>query len=198
MMMLDSLERRRLMKPAQRSPSFVSRTIVVAIFVVLSAGTAIAQTADPLPSWKPGAARQSIVDFVRATTDPASPQFVPVEERIATFDQDGTLWAEQPLPTQGIYCLDRVAAVVAAKPELKDVEPFKTVLSGDHVAIAKLSNADLEKIAIATITGMPTQKFQSEVQDWLATARHPRWKRKYTELTYQPMQELMKYLRANG
>src|SRR5258708_18208897 len=105
MMMLGSVERRGLMKPAHGSPSFVSRTIVVAIFLALSAGTAIAQTADPLPSWKPGAARQSIVDFVRATTDPASPQFVPVEERTATFHQYGTLWAQQPFPTQGIYCL---------------------------------------------------------------------------------------------
>jgi len=198
MMMLDSLERRRLMKPAQRSPSFVSRTIFVAIFLALSAGTAIAQTADPLPSWKPGAARQSIVDFVRATTDPASPQFVPVEERIATFDQDGTLWAEQPLPTQGIYCLDRVPALVAAKPELKDVEPFKTVLSGDRAAIAKLPMKDLETLLMATLTGMTADQFQVEVKNWLATAKDARWKRPYTELTYQPMQELLKYLRDKG
>src|SRR5260370_21909694 len=154
MMMLDSLERRRLMKPAQRSPSFVSRTIVVAIFLALSAGTAIAQTTDPLPSWKASAARQSILDFVHATTDPASPQFVPVEERIATFDQDGTLWAEQPLPTQAIYCLDRVPTLVAAKPELKDVEPFNTVLSGDRPAGAKLPMKNLQTIIMATITGM--------------------------------------------
>ena len=142
------------MKRAQRRPSFIIRAIVVGIFVVLSAGLSTAQTSDPLPSWKSGVARQSIVDFVRATTDPASPQFVPVEERIATFDQDGTLWVEQPLPTQGIYCIDRVPALVAAKPELKDVEPFKTVLSGDYAAIAKLPMKDLETLLMATLTGM--------------------------------------------
>lgn len=186
------------MKPAQRGPGFISRAIVVAIFVVLSAGLSTAQTSDPLPSWNSGAARQSILDFVRATTDPTSPQFVPVEERIATFDQDGTLWVEQPFPTQGIYCLDRVPALVAAKPELKDVEPFKTVLSGDRAAIAKLPMKDLETLLMATLTGMTADQFQVDVKNWLATAKDSRWKRPYTELTYQPMQELLQYLRDKG
>src|SRR6202000_2796994 len=97
-----------------------------------------------------------------------------------------------------IYCLDRVPAVVAAKPELKDVEPFKTVLSGDREAIAKLTLPDFEKIGAATLTGMTTEQFQAEVKQWLATAKNPRWKRPYTELTYQPMQEVLHYLRANG
>ena len=107
---------------------------------------------------------------------------MPPEERIATFDQDGTLWVEHPMYTQVMYCLDRVPAVVKAKPELKNVEPFKTVLSGDRAAIAKLSMQDLEKILAATLTGMTVEEFKAEVKKWLATARHPRWKRPYTEL----------------
>lgn len=153
---------------------------------------------DPLPSWNEGAAKQAIVDFVKATTETGSAKFVPPEERLATFDQDGTLWVEKPMYTQVMYCLDRVPAVVAAKPELKNVEPFKAVMSGDPEAIAKLSMKDLEKILIATLTGMSTEQFQSEVKKWLAQAKDPRWRRPYTELTYQPMQEVLKYLRANG
>jgi phosphoglycolate phosphatase-like HAD superfamily hydrolase len=156
-----------------------------------------AQT-DPLPSWNDGAAKQRIVDFVRATTDKASPHFVPPDARIATFDQDGTLWVEHPIYTQVAYCLDRVPAVVAKKPELKNVEPFKTVLSGDHAAIAKLSMPDLEKILAATLTGMSVEEFTAEAKRWMATAKHPRWNRPYTELVYQPMLEVLQYLRANG
>jgi phosphoglycolate phosphatase-like HAD superfamily hydrolase len=125
-------------------------------------------------------------------------KFVPLEERIATFDQDGTLWVEHPMYTQVAYCLDRVPAVVKEKPELAEVEPFKTVLSGNREAIAKLAKAQLEKILAATLTGMSTEQFTSEVKAWLATAKDARWKRPYTELTYLPMQEVMKYLRANG
>ena len=135
---------------------------------------------------------------MQATTDKASPNFVPPEERIATFDQDGTLWVEHPMYTQVVYCLERVPAVVKAKPELAKVEPFKTVLSGDREAMAKLSMKDLEKILAATLTGMTVEEFKAEVKKWLATAKDPRWKRPYTELTYQPMQEVLKYLRANG
>ena len=127
-----------------------------------------------------------------------SPKFVPPEERIATFDQDGTLWVEHPMYSQVIYCLERVPAVVKAKPELKNVEPFKTVLSGNREAIAKLSMQDLEKILAATLTGMSVDEFNAEVKKWIATAKDPRWKRPYTELTYQPMQEVLQYLRANG
>ena len=153
---------------------------------------------DPLPSWNEGPAKQAIVEFVRATTDKASPKFVPPEERIATFDQDGTLWVEHPMYTQVMFCLDRVPAVVKAKPELAKVEPFKTVLSGNREAMAKLSMQDLEKILTATLTGMSVDEFQAEAKKWIETARDPRWKRPYTELTYQPMLEVLKYLRANG
>jgi phosphoglycolate phosphatase-like HAD superfamily hydrolase len=159
-----------------------------------------AQTAQDalLASWNEGAAKQAILDFVRATTDQASPKFVPPEQRIATFDQDGTLWVEHPIYTQVIYCLDRVPAVVAEKPELKDREPFKTVLSGDREAIAKLSLPELEDILVATLTGMSVDDFETEVRKWVDSARHPRWKRLYTELTYRPMLEVLQYLRSNG
>ena len=153
---------------------------------------------DPLPSWNDGPAKKAIVEFVRVTTDKASPKYVPSEQRIATFDQDGTLWVEQPMYTQVIFCLERVPEVVKQKPELKDKEPFKTVLSGDREAIAKLSMKDLEAILAATLTGMTVEEFSAEVKKWLGTAKHPRWKRPYTELTYQPMLEVLKYFRANG
>jgi phosphoglycolate phosphatase-like HAD superfamily hydrolase len=158
-------------------------------------------TVDALPSWNDGAAKLAIIDFVKATTDKSSPDFVPPEERIATFDQDGTLWVEHPMYSQVVYCLERVPALVKAKPELANVEPFKTVmafLSGDRGAIEKLSLPDLEKIAAATLTGMTVEDFVAEVEKWIATAKDARWKRPYTDLTYQPMQEVLSYLRANG
>jgi phosphoglycolate phosphatase-like HAD superfamily hydrolase len=158
----------------------------------------VAQQADPLPSWNDGAAKKAILEFVQVTTDKASPKFVPPKQRIATFDQDGTLWVEQPMYTQVIYCLERVPAVVKEKPELKDKEPFKTVLSGDREAISKLSLKELEEILGATLSGMSVDEFQAEVKKWLATAKHPRYQRPYTELTYQPMLEVLKFFRANG
>ncbi len=168
--------------------------------LVASAGTATRVEAelDPLASWNDGPAKRAIVEFVRAATDESSPSFVPPAERIASFDQDGTLWVEHPIYSQLVYCLDRVPAVVKAKPELAKVEPFKTVLSGNREAIAKLGMPDLEKILAATLTGMSVDDFQAQVEAWLASARDPRWKRPYTELTYQPMQELIEYLRAHG
>jgi phosphoglycolate phosphatase-like HAD superfamily hydrolase len=157
-----------------------------------------ANTDDPLPSWNAGPAKQAIVTFVQATTTQGSAQFVPPEERIATFDQDGTLWVEQPMYTQVMYCLDRVGVLAEEKPELKDIEPFKTVLSGDREAIAKLPMNDLMRILIATLTGMTTDQFQAQVNKWLAEAKNHHWDRPYTDMTYQPMQEVMQYLRANG
>jgi len=165
--------------------------------LLLLAAPAGAQT-DPLPSWNDGPTKKAIVEFVQSTTDKASPKFVPPEARIATFDQDGTLWVEQPMYTQVLYCLDQVPAVVAKKPELKNVEPFKTVLSGNREAIAKLPTKDLEVILMATLSGMSVEEFKVEAEKWLAAAKHRRWDRPYTELTYQPMQEVLQYLRANG
>ena len=153
---------------------------------------------DALPSWNDGPAKQAIVEFVQKTTDKSSSTFVPQEERIATFDQDGTLWVEHPIYTQVLYCLARVPEVVKEKPELAKVEPFKTVLSGDREAIAKLTMDDLLKIVAATITGMSVEDYTTEIKKWLGTAKDSRWKRPYTELTYLPMIELLKYLRANG
>ncbi len=167
---------------------------VALVFVCVHAQ---AQT-DPLPSWNDGPAKRAIVELVKTTTDKASPEFVPPEARIATFDQDGTTWVEHPMYTQVVYCLDRVPAVVKAKPELKNVEPFKTVLSGDRAAMARFSMKDLEKIAAVTLTGITVDEFKAEAITWITTAKHPRWDRLYTELTYQPMLEAIRYLRANG
>jgi phosphoglycolate phosphatase-like HAD superfamily hydrolase len=163
----------------------------------LALSSAVAQS-DPLPSWNDGAAKQAIIAFVKTTTTQGSPTFVPPAERFATFDQDGTLWVEHPIYSQVMYCLDRVPALVKAKPELAGVEPFKTVMSGDRAAIGRLTTNDLYKILGATLTGMTTDEFSAEVKQWLATAKDPRWKRPYTDLTYLPMQEVLKYLRANG
>ena len=176
----------------------IGRRIVLALGALgLLTIAARAQT-DPLPSWNDGAAKLAILAFVKETTTPGSPAFVPEPERIATFDQDGTLWVEKPMYSQVIYCLDRVPAVVREKPELANVEPFKTVLSGDREAMARLSMDDLEKILAATLTGMTVEEFRVEAAKWRDSARDPRWNRPYTELTYQPMQEVLRYFRANG
>jgi len=170
----------------------------IALLAITLAGFTNTQAQDPLPLWNDGAAKQAIVDFVKATTETGGANFVAPEERIATFDQDGTLWVEHPMYSQVMYCLHRVGALVKEKPELKDVEPFKTVISGDREAIGKLTMPDLEKILMATLTGMSTEQFQAEVKQWFAEAKDPRWHKPYNELTYQPMQEVLKYLRANG
>jgi phosphoglycolate phosphatase-like HAD superfamily hydrolase len=151
-----------------------------------------------LTSWNDGPAKQAIIDFVRTTTDSSSPKFVPPEERIATFDQDGTLWVEHPMYTFMTYCFERVPTLVKDKPGLKDLEPFKTVLSGNREEMAKLTTPDLEKILDATLTGMTVEEFKAEVTKWLETARHPKWNRLYTELSYQPMLEVLRLLRGNG
>ena len=163
-----------------------------------TAGAAQAQAAAPLASWNDGPAKQAILDFIRATTDPSSKNFVPPDERIATFDQDGTLWVEHPIYTQVVYCLDRVPVVVKEKPELANVEPFKTVLSGDLEKIAKLSMRDLEAIAVADAHRNGRGRVLGRSEGWIDAARHPRWKRLYTELTYQPMMEVLNFFRANG
>src|SRR5262245_28239752 len=183
----------------------VSRRLVFAALLALSTLTALpnppalkAQGADPLPSWNDGPTKQAILDFVKETTDKAGSRFVPPEERIATFDQDGTLWVEHPIYSQVIYCLDRVPDLVKKKPELRKVEPFKTVLTGNKEAIARLPMKDLEKLLVATLTGMSVDDFQDQVKQWLDKARDPRWKRPYTELAYQPMLELLRFLRERG
>jgi phosphoglycolate phosphatase-like HAD superfamily hydrolase len=180
--------------PSQRMRFAITALAISCLIRIAS----VAHAQDPLPSWNEGSAKQAILQFVRDTTTESSPKFVPADDRIATFDQDGTLWVEHPMYSQVIYCLERVPAVVAARPELKNVEPFKTVLSGDHQAIAKLSMKDLETILAATLSGMSVDDFSAEAKKWIAAAKDPRWKRPYAELTYQPMQEVLQHLRASG
>lgn len=186
------------MKPMIFFPNLV-RTLLLSTLLALGAH-AQAQN-DPLPSWNDGAAKKAIVEFVGVTTTQGSPKFVPAAERIATFDQDGTLWVEHPMYAQAMYILERVPALVKARPELAKVAPFSTVLQvlhGDHAAMAKLTLPDIEKVAVATMTGMSVEAFKVEVAKWLAEAKDMRWKKPYTDLTYLPMQEVLKYLRANG
>jgi phosphoserine phosphatase len=191
----------------RHTPAFAAlrrgrQNLLAAALVGVVAFTAtIAYAADPLASWNDGPTKQAITEFVKATTTQGSPQFVPPEERIATFDQDGTLWVEHPMYTQVMYCLEQVPALVKAKPELAKVAPFSTVLEvlhGDRAAMEKLTMDDLMKILAATSTGMSVEEFSAEVKKWLGEAKDSRWKKPYTELTYQPMQEVLKYLRANG
>ena len=171
------------------------------IFTVLVApltSQTLVHAQDPLPSWNDGTAKQAILAFVKEVTEKSSPKYVAPEDRIATFDQDGTTWVEHPMYTWVMYYLERVPVLTKGNPELKNVEPFKTVLSGNREAMAKLSLKDVEKILVATLTGMSVDEFSSEVSKWLASAKHPRWDRLYTALVYQPMLEVMQYLRDNG
>ncbi len=162
-----------------------------------SGAVAVAQAADPLPSWNDGGAGKAITDFVTRVTTPGK-DFVPEPERIAVFDNDGTLWAEQPMYFQLAFAIDRVKALAPQHPEWKDKEPFKSILAGDpKAALAGGEKAAMELLA-ATHTGMTTDEFEKIVKDWTSTAQHPRFKRPYTECIYQPMVEVLEYLRANG
>ena len=177
-----------------RRQNFV--TIALACMVVLI--TPNAQAADPLPSWNEGATKRSIVEFVAEVTKEGSPDFVPPEQRIATFDNDGTLWCEQPMYFQLFFALDRVKALAPQHPEWKTKEPFASLLKGDvKGALAGGEHAILE-IIVATHAGVTTAEFEKIVADWIATAKHPKFERPYTECVYQPMVELLAYLRANG
>ncbi len=158
----------------------------------------IAASGDPLPSWNEGRVKASIIDFVRLTTDTASPDHVRPEDRIATFDNDGTLWAEQPYYFQFAFALDRIRAIAPQHPEWQDKEPFKSALSGDPKGILTGDVHALLEIVAATHFGMTTDEFEAEVHKWLASARHPQTGRPYTDMVFQPMLELLEYLRANG
>jgi phosphoglycolate phosphatase-like HAD superfamily hydrolase len=153
---------------------------------------------DPLPSWNDGPSKAAVLAFVKDTTDKSSPKFVEPADRIATFDQDGTLWTEHPIYAQGAFALARVGEMAPQHPEWKQKEPFKSVLARDNAAMAKFSEADWMQILAVTHAGMSTEAFQTIVKDWLATAKAPRFDRPYTDLIYQPMLEVMQYLRANG
>jgi len=171
---------------------------VLALAVGLAFVTRALAETDPLPSWNDGAARQTIVDFVHKTTDKASPDFVPPADRIVTFDNDGTLWPSHPMYTQLAFALDRIKALAPQHPEWKTQQPFKAVLDNDLGALAATGEKWLIELVMASHAGMSTAEFEAIVKEWFATARHPRFKRRYTELAYQPMVELLEYLRANG
>ncbi|WP_291441553.1 HAD family hydrolase [Desulfovibrio sp.] len=163
----------------------------------LTATTVYAQT-DPLPSWNDGPAKSAILEFVARTTTAGSPDFVPVEERIAAFDQDGTLWVEQPAYAEFQFIFDRIPALVKAHPELAKQPVFSAILSKDAAKIGALSQRSLIEAAVLALSGMTPETLSKEVNDWLKTARHPRWNRPYIDMTYLPMQEVLKLLRANG
>jgi len=173
----------------------------VAVPLLLSVACTVAPSAppeDPLPSWNEGPTRSAILSFVEEVTDPGRIGYVPPEERIATFDNDGTLWAEQPAYFQLAFALDRVRALAPEHPEWKDQQPFKGVLEGDMDAVLAGGEKGILELVMATHSGMTTAEFEAIVKEWIGSAVHPRFGRPYTELAYQPMLELLTYLRANG
>jgi hypothetical protein len=182
--------------------SFVRRARGLATllcFGLLAPAMAPAQTRhDHLSSWNDGPARKAIVEFVRTTTDKASPDYVPPAERIATFDNDGTLWSEQPMYVQALFALDRVKALAPQHPQWQTQEPFASVLKGDLKGALAGGDKALLEIVMATHAGMTTDEFQQIVKDWIATATNPVTKRPVLEMVYQPMVELLAYLRAHG
>ncbi|MBA5776015.1 haloacid dehalogenase-like hydrolase [Stappia sp. F7233] len=171
---------------------------IVAAFSLLAAAVPLAAQTDPLPSWNDGATKQAIVDFVTAVTTEGRPDYVAPADRIATFDQDGTTWVSHPLYGQALFALDRVTAMAPDHPEWKDTEPFKSVLSGDRIAMAKFTEKDWMEIIATTHAGMSTADFEAIVADWLPKSENPVLKRPVTDLVYQPMIEVMEYLRDNG
>src|SRR4029079_4854052 len=178
---------------------FDFRAAASVVFAFALATTALAQPAsDPLPSWNDGATKKSITDFVARATTQGGADFVPPAERIATFDNDGTLWAEQPVYFQVAFAFDRVKVLAPQHPEWKTQQPFKALLDKDMKAFAAAGEKAVLQVIAATHTGMTVEEFHKLVLDWTATARHPRFNRPYTELVYQPMLELLAYLRANG
>jgi phosphoglycolate phosphatase-like HAD superfamily hydrolase len=181
-----------------RSHLRIFLTSLLALAAGLALGARVLAAGDPLPSWKGGAAKQAIVAFVKETTDPSSPKFVQPAKRIATFDNDGTLWPSHPMYTQLAFAMDRIKALAPRHPEWKDKQPFKAVLDNDLEAVAASGEKGLLGLIMASHAGMSTADFEKIVTDWLEKAKHPRFKRPYTDLAYQPMLELLEYLRANG
>jgi phosphoglycolate phosphatase-like HAD superfamily hydrolase len=171
--------------------------LLLAVGIAFPVTGVVAQT-DPLPSWNDGPVKHSIMDFVTGVTREGSPDFVAVPERIAVFDNDGTLWTEQPFYFQFAFAVDRIKAMAPQHPEWKTRQPFKALLEGDKQALAAAGKDGLIEILTETHTGMTVEDFTKTVLEWTKTARHPRFNRPYTELVYQPMLELLAYLRANG
>ncbi|GGI52837.1 haloacid dehalogenase [Oxalicibacterium solurbis] len=183
------------------SPKYLSRSLFIhtlLLFAALCSLNAQAQTRDPLPSWNDNHARARIIAFVDAVTEQGGKDYVPPAERIAVFDNDGTLWSEQPIYFQAQFIIDRVKALAPRHPEWKTTQPFKGILEGDMKSVVASGEKGLLELVMATHSGSTTDEFRQIVLDWLATARHPKYKRPYNELIYQPMLELLAYLRANG
>jgi phosphoserine phosphatase len=170
------------------------------LILLLSGNVPVTHAGDSgaLPSWNNGGARQSVVDFVTRVTDESGPDFVPPQERVAVFDNDGTLWSERPVYFQLLFAIDRVLELAPGHPEWKSKQPFQAVLENDMQALAESGEHGLLELVMASHTGMTTTEFETIVNDWIATARHPRFDRPYTDLVFQPMIELLAYLRANG
>ena len=174
------------------------RLVALALGIALGiGGQAMAQTS-ALPSWNDGAAKDSIIDFVARVTKQGGPDYVAPAERIATFDNDGTLWAEQPIYVQLAFALDRLKALAPLHPEWEEKQPFKAALEGDLKSVFTGGEHALLELVMASHAGMTTEEFKNTVQDWIATAKHPTTGRHYTEMVYQPMLELLAYLQANG
>jgi phosphoglycolate phosphatase-like HAD superfamily hydrolase len=182
---------------APRDLQAAVRGVAVLLTVALTPAVALAQS-DPLPSWNDTAPKAAIVEFVEKVSKKDSADFVPEPERIAVFDNDGTLWVEHPMYVQLAFALDRVKAEAPNHPEWATTQPFQAVLEGDMKTLAAAGEKGLVELVMATHAGMTTEQFQTIVADWIATARDPRFKKPYTELVYQPMLELLAYLRANG
>jgi hypothetical protein len=181
-----------------RDPTRAGRRALPTLALGLLAVPMLSARADPLPSWNDGPARGAIVAFVERVTKQGGPEFVPPAERIAVFDNDGTLWSEQPMYVQLAFALDRVKALAPQHPEWKEQEPFASVLRGDLASFAATGEHGLIELVMATHAGNTTDEFARIVEDWLASARHPTLGRPYTECVYQPMLELLAYLRSNG
>ena len=180
------------------------RTFLAVIVLALVAATAIGvapdwqKTFDPLPSWNEGTAKHEIINFVNRAVAEGRPDYIPPEKRIATFDNDGTLWVEQPVYPEGVFIFDRIKALAPQHPEWADTEPYKSAIAGDIEGVAKQGDAAFLTLAIAVGSGMTDAEYEQAAIQWIETARHPRFDRLYTELAYQPMLELLSYLRDNG
>ncbi len=172
------------------------KSAIVLSALLLAGASAYAR--DPLPSWNEGPAKKAILSFVKETTEKSSPKYVAPKDRVATFDQDGTLWTEHPLYAQAMFALERLGKMAPKHPEWKEKEPFKSVLTGDREAMGKFTESDWLEIVAVTHAGMTTEEFQGLVKEWITTAKAPRFNRLYTDLVYQPMLEVMTYLRENG
>jgi hypothetical protein len=176
----------------------MKNVLIKSLLVILLITVYSAQAQDPLPSWNDGPAKKAIKEFVRTTTEKGNAGFVPLADRIACFDNDGTLWAEQPMYFQFLFALDRVKAMAPQHPEWKTTQPFQALLQGDMKTVMEGGEKAAMEIVLATHSGMTTDEFDKEVKDWMATAKHPKTGKLYSEMTYQPMVELLSYLRANG